>query len=99
MDDDSSMGIITEREGGEEIMEKTTWKILAIIFIVLFVSETLLIGWGMMLVLEDEEKIMECYYEICEGYPEAFYEDDLCHCYSYDMFGGELILNKTRIMR
>ena len=37
-------------------MDKIIWKSLAIIFIVLFVVETLLLGWGVMLVNEEEEQ-------------------------------------------
>lgn len=63
------------------------WKVVAIIFIILFTLETLMIIWGTILIQEEEEKTAECYYDICEDYPEAYFLDDYCYCYDYDQTG------------
>ena len=79
-------------------MENTTWKILAIIFIVLFVIENLFFIFMVNIVLNDEEKVNECYYNICGEYPEADYEDKVCSCYDYDNLGN-LIIAKTEYLK
>lgn len=73
------------------------WKVTAIIFIVLFVLENLLLGYGFYLVNEDDKKFNECYYEICEEFPEATYESGICTCYQYNEYGNYEI-NKTTLM-
>ena len=67
------------------------WKIVAIVFISLFVLETSFLLWGMYLVDKEERLTMECYYEVCEDYPSAYFEDDLCSCIDYDVLGYEII--------
>lgn len=70
-------------------MENSTWKILAIVFIILFILETLFFIWIIKLgsdVIEEEarEEIKEdrCIYEICFGdYDYYTYKDGLCSCY------------------
>lgn len=79
-------------------MEKHGWKILAIVFICLFIVENLFIGWGYSLVIEEEQKMNECYYDICEDYAEAEFVDNVCGCYSYDFEAGEYVLEKTETM-
>jgi len=74
------------------------WKTIAIIFIILFTLETLTIIWGTILVQEEEEKTAECYYDICEDYPEAYFEDNFCYCYDYDQI-GELVLAESNFMK
>ncbi len=71
-------------------MEKLGWKIIAIIFIFLFIIENLLIGWGVIVIYEDEEKENQCYYEVCKDYPEATFDSrkSLCTCYDYDNLGN-----------
>jgi len=78
-------------------MEKTTWKIIAIIFITIVVLETSFITWGWFLTEKQIENQNHCFYEICTDYPEAFYEDNLCTCYEYDMF-GEYTIAKQILM-
>ena len=63
------------------------WKTIAIIFITLFVIETSFFVWSYTLVLKEEKQTMECYYEICEDYPEAWLEEGLCTCGDYDNLG------------
>ena len=74
------------------------WKVTAIIFIILFTLETLYFIWAIKYTLDEENKTLECYYEICEDYPDAWREGDLCYCYDYDVM-GELTLAKTKVMK
>jgi len=79
-------------------MEKTTWKIIAIIFIVLFVLETSFLTWSIMLVNKETEQANICWYDICGEYPEALYDSDVCTCYDYDLL-GEYVVAKTEYMK
>ena len=79
-------------------MKEGTWKILAIIFICLFIIENIIIAWGYLAVVNEEDKINECYYDICEGYPDAWYELDVCTCYDYDNLGS-LVTAKEKYMK
>jgi hypothetical protein len=78
-------------------MEKQGWKTIAIIFICLFTVETFYIGWAVNFVIEEEQKINECYYDICEQYEEADFADNVCSCYSYDL-NNDLVSEKTETM-
>jgi len=75
-------------------MEKKGWKILSVILIIILVVENLFMIWGIILIKQENENTMECYYEICEGYPEALYDNDysLCYCYDYDVLGNLIIV-------
>ncbi len=79
-------------------MEKTGWKILAIIFMVLFIVETLFLVWALALAYAEEEKTYECYYDICNGSADALYDTGVCYCYDYDNLGG-LVVSKTEYMK
>ena len=74
------------------------WKITAIIFIILFTLETAFFTWAIVLATNEENKINECYYEICNEYPDALREDNLCYCYDYDVLGNLQIV-KTELMK
>lgn len=74
------------------------WKIIAILFIILFLVENLFIVWTYYVGLQEENKVIDCYYDICGDYPEAYYESDVCICYDYDVM-GELVIAKTEIIR
>ncbi len=69
------------------------WKVTAIIFIVLFILETIsfsgLILWGVALVNKEYEKETECIYNVCSGAEEYIYDEyyEICECY----IDGELI--------
>lgn len=73
------------------------WKTIAIIFIILFTLETSLIIWGITLINEEEENINECYYNICNGYPDAYLFENVCYCYDYDD-KDELVVVETNYM-
>ena len=60
------------------------WKVTAIIFIVLFSLQVLVTILGLVLIQIEEDKIDECYYDICEGYADALFYEDVCYCYNTD---------------
>jgi len=76
-------------------MEKLGWKITAIVFICLFVGLAALNVWAVSWALEDDAKINDCYYNICEEYPDAWYEAGVCSCYDYNEY-GEAFVTKTK---
>ncbi len=76
---------------------KTNWKAIAIIFIILF---TLLIVFGIWAVAYANHDLKQqniCFYDICSGYPDAYYFDQICECYDYDVIGN-LIISKSEYM-
>jgi len=59
------------------------WRTTAIVFMVLFLLETLFVGWIFSVGTESIEKENECSINVCEPY-EAYYYDDyseVCYCY------------------
>lgn len=76
----------------------TKWKTIAIIFIILFALETSLFVWGYYVSVKEEKNLMECYYEICEDYSDAYLENKICSCYNYDVWGENLVLAKQEYM-
>lgn len=79
-------------------MNDKNWKTLAIVFMVLFVLETAFVGWSLWYANSENEKYMDCLYDVCGDYPEAWYEDGLCYCYDYDIL-GDLFVAKTKMMK
>lgn len=61
-------------------MDKQGWKIIAIVFVALFIFENLFIFYNLGIVVEQKQEMNECQYEICEGYDESVYEDNVCKC-------------------
>lgn len=76
----------------------TNWKAIAIVFIILFVLLLAFVGLGAFLVDQEDQRIKECYYEICADTPEAQLVEDICYCYDYDKNGEWEVVN-THIMR
>ncbi len=79
-------------------MKKKGWKIIAIVCLVI---TTLIIVSNLInyiSYLNEEKKINECLYDICNDYPDADYEEDICYCYDYDVL-GELFLADTKYMK
>ena len=74
------------------------WKKIAIIFIILFSVESIIILYSVYTVFQENKETRECYYNICEVYPEATYEDNLCTCYDYDIL-GYLVPEKYKIIK
>ena len=62
------------------------WKITAIIFIILFVLETISVAWMITIGLQQNDKEKECSISVCGngGYVSYIYEADVCHCYNSD---------------
>ena len=75
-------------------MEKNGWKVLAIIFIILFIVETTLWIWLTMVYIAEEEQTYECYYDLCGEYADASYVSPVCYCYQYDIL-GDLVVAET----
>jgi len=78
-------------------MEKQGWKTMALIFIFIFILENIFLVIGYIQITDEENKTMECYYEVCEDYIEAEYDpySKLCSCYVTDVL-GYLVVNKSR---
>ncbi len=79
-------------------MEKNSWKILAIVFICLFLIETFFIGWIYKTAYELQDRENECTtlcYENEECLTPAF-DDVSSMCYHYD-FDMEIIYSRAII--
>lgn len=85
---------------GEIIKQKQNnkWKVIAIVFIILFVAETSFLGYSVLVYNKEVEKTNICFYDVCEDYPNAEYEYDLCTCYDYDVLGS-LVIVKQEYMK
>lgn len=65
----------------------TGWKIAFWIFFILFALETVLIGYGYDLAMEDERLETECSYDVCKmdktplQYEAYAYAYGMCYCY------------------
>ena len=68
-------------------MKSTTWKVIAIIFIVLFILENVWFIWAILYTNHEEARIKTCYYDICSSNDDAYYETNskTCVCYNYDL--------------
>ena len=79
-------------------MKDKKWKVLAIIFMILF---ALLLTFNILAVAYvnyDTKQQNICYYDICSGYPDAYYLDHVCTCYEYDVIGN-LVVSKSEYMK
>lgn len=54
--------------------------------------------WSVNIVLKEEEQMNICYYDLCEQYPEAWYEGGICTCYDYDK-NNELVITKIKYLK
>lgn len=79
-------------------MENNKWRTIAIIFIILFILETALIVWSINIAYSEEDNWNECLYNICGEYPDAYYQENVCECYDYDVLGN-LMVAKTEYMK
>ena len=68
-------------------MKPKTWKILAIVFMSLFILETAWMCWGYYIYYDELDKTNICYYDICENYPQAYYMENVCECYEVGVLG------------
>lgn len=78
-------------------MKSTTWKVIAIIFIVLFILENVWFIWAILYTNHEEARIKTCYYDICSENYDAAFEDDICTCYDLDTLGN-YVISKTEYM-
>jgi hypothetical protein len=63
-----------------------SWKSIAIIFIILFILETLLFGYMFKLGIDESNKDQKCAINVCADYSSYIYDNNLCQCYE----NGEL---------
>jgi len=80
---------------GKEKMN--VWRLVAIIFIVLFVLETSFFILGAVIIAKEEEMYAICYYDVCEDYPQADLDltTSLCGCYDYDLMDNPILVKTT----
>ena len=79
-------------------MKPETWKVIAIIFIVLFTLEAGYVIWSFYYVARETNNLNVCYYDFCSETPEATYSNGICYCYDYDVIGN-LVPVKTKVMK
>lgn len=92
---------VFSRKSGEELVSKMkleTWRIIAIIFIILFVLETSLFVYGWITIVEEEKQTYDCYYNFCSENYYADYLDGVCTCYDLDLM-GDYFVAKTKYMK
>ena len=41
-----------------------------------------------MIIKRSRDRANQCLYNICAKYPQAYYEEDVCTCYEYDVLGN-----------
>lgn len=68
-------------------MEKQGWKVIATIFVILFIAETIFLLWMYSLGTSTIEKENVCAYNICgdDPYYQYFDYEEVCECYDADM--------------
>ena len=79
-------------------MENKNWKMIAIMSIIINIIMIVLWIWVYMDIIQEEEKTYECYYEVCDGYHDAWYENNVCTCYELDVMGN-YVVEKEKYMR
>lgn len=72
-------------------MDKEKWKTIAIIVLILFIIENLIIGYGFYINKQEIEKQNMCFYDVCSESYDAIYENDICTCYDLDMLGDYMV--------
>lgn len=79
-------------------MEKSGWKVLAVVLILILIAENLFLWYSYKTVAEDDKTMLQCYYEICGDYADAWLDiQGICYCYDYDLLGNLKVV-KTTIM-
>lgn len=64
-------------------MEKQGWKTVAIIFIILFIIETIFLIYAYNIGTRTIKNEQKCAYNVCADYSSYFYSnyDQMCYCY------------------
>ena len=73
------------------------WKIIGIICLTLFLAENFLLGYFIYAGYVENGKMLECYYNFCSGYDDAWYEGSVCSCYESDLLGNSIVAKETII--
>ena len=71
-------------------MKPENWKVIAIVFIILFILENSFFGWALWVDAELTADTNECYYDICADYPDAQLIGSVCTCYDKDLMGNSV---------
>ena len=79
-------------------MKPETWKVIALVIIILFAVENIFIGFIIYIAAAEAKAERECYYNFCGEYPDASYNNEICYCYDYDLM-GELNIVKTGVLK
>ena len=71
------------KEEGDKLRMANLWKTTAIIFIILFLIETIGVIFLFQLGMETIEKENECAYNICNEYDSYAFDsyNNMCYCY------------------
>lgn len=73
------------------------YKIAFWIVLVLLLLETSLFIWGYTTTVKQENRTLECYYNVCAKYPEAELVGKVCYCEDYDLLGN-LVVKETKLL-
>lgn len=79
-------------------MEKTGWKIMAIIELVLLIVGIGFLWLSLHIANQEVEKQNICYYDLCGEYIDAWYSENICYCYEEDVL-GTLVVAKSQYMK
>lgn len=63
-------------------MDKSGWKALAIVFVILFILSWALFGFFIKIGLDEIANEESCRNSICNGYDAFVYQDNMCYCYT-----------------
>ena len=76
-------------------MDKNKWKIIAIVFIILFTILISLVGMSYYNLGKYNKAANDCYHNFCGDSPDAiYYEDGVCECYDYDLLGRMIVVKE-----
>ena len=75
--------------------KKINWKLIATIFIILFLAENIFITVGLIVIDKEERQTKECFYDICGTYPDAYFDESVCSCYDYGTLGDLVIVKEV----
>ena len=73
------------------------WKFIAMLFIILFVIENLILLFAFQSINREQQNANLCEYRICEGYFDYEFSDGVCYCYEYNNV-GELGIYKEELV-
>ncbi len=70
------------------------WRTTAIILLILF---GILAVATIISLHQDAQQVKNqniCFYDVCNNYPDAYYDSDsqVCSCYDYDVLGNEQVV-------